>query len=83
MLVCDDVQEFSSVLECAVDEAGAAVDATFGEEAAAFCEIQFSSGNQWEGLLLSLSGTDSILASIESETLDGIQRVRNVWVCLE
>ena len=43
MLVCGDVQEFASVLECAVDVAGAAVDATFGEEVAVFCGIQFSS----------------------------------------
>jgi hypothetical protein len=45
LLVCDGVQEFSSVLECAVDVAGSAVDAAFGEEVTA-CGIQFSSGNQ-------------------------------------
>jgi hypothetical protein len=55
LLVCGDVQEFASVLECAVDVAGAAVDATFAEEVAGFCGIQFSSGDQGEGSLLSLS----------------------------
>jgi len=62
LLVCGGVQEFASVLECAVDVAGAAVDATFGEEVAAFCGIQFSSGNQWGGSLLSLSAIASILS---------------------
>lgn len=61
LLVCGGVQEFASVFECAVDVAGAAIDATFGQEVAVSCRIQFSSGNLSEGLLLSLSGTDSIL----------------------
>jgi hypothetical protein len=59
LFVCGGVQEFASVFECAVDVAGAAIDATFGEEVVVSCRIQFSSGNLWEGLLLSLSGTDS------------------------
>ena len=62
LVFCGGVQEFASVFECAVDEAGAAVDATFGEEVAALCGIHFSSGNQGEGSLLSLSAIASILS---------------------
>jgi hypothetical protein len=46
LLSCGGVQEFASVLECAVNVAGTAVDATFREEIVAFCGMQFSSRNQ-------------------------------------
>jgi hypothetical protein len=64
LLVCGDVQEFASVLECTVDVAGAAVDAAFAEQVAVFCGVHFSSENECEGLLLSLSGAGSISARL-------------------